>query len=241
MKCLIERPNVRTKNININQLKEQLQGQTVVSIQPVPDSPLEKTEFIVAMAQAAEQAGAKALRIEGVANVAAVSRAVNLPIIAIVKRDLTDSPVRITPYLCDVASLAEAGATIIAFDATNRERPESRDVIAKAIQESGCFAMADCSNFEDGLWANEVGVDIIGSTLSGYVGDEEPTEPDLQLVKQFSQAGFFTMAEGRYNTPELAAQAIAHGAVAVTVGSALTRLEVMIDWFNSATQAAGER
>lgn len=148
---------MRTKNININQLKEQLQGQTVVSIQPVPDSPLEKTEFIVAMAQAAEQAGAKALRIEGVANVAAVSRAVNLPIIAIVKRDLTDSPVRITPYLCDVASLAEAGATIIAFDATNRERPESRDVIAKAIQESGCFAMADCSNFEDGLWANEVG------------------------------------------------------------------------------------
>lgn len=232
---------MRTKNININQLKEQLQGQTVVSIQPVPDSPLEKTEFIVAMAQAAEQAGAKALRIEGVANVAAVSGAVNLPIIAIVKRDLTDSPVRITPYLCDVASLAEAGATIIAFDATNRERPESRDVIAKAIQESGCFAMADCSNFEDGLWANEVGVDIIGSTLSGYVGGEEPTEPDLQLVKQFSQAGFFTMAEGRYNTPELAAQAIAHGAVAVTVGSALTRLEVMIDWFNSATQAAGER
>ncbi|MCY9802391.1 N-acetylmannosamine-6-phosphate 2-epimerase [Vibrio scophthalmi] len=232
---------MRTKNININQLKEQLQGQTVVSIQPVPDSPLEKTEFIVAMAQAAEQAGAKALRIEGVANVAAVSRAVNLPIIAIVKRDLTDSPVRITPYLCDVASLAEAGATIIAFDATNRERPESRDVIAKAIQESGCFAMADCSNFEDGLWANEVGVDIIGSTLSGYVGGEEPTEPDLQLVRQFSQAGFFTMAEGRYNTPELAAQAIAHGAVAVTVGSALTRLEVMIDWFNSATQAAGER
>lgn len=232
---------MRTKNINIKQLKEQLQGQTVVSIQPVPDSPLEKTEFIVAMAQAAEQAGAKALRIEGVANVAAVSRAVNLPIIAIVKRDLADSPVRITPYLCDVASLAEAGATIIAFDATNRERPESRDVIAKAIQESGCFAMADCSNFEDGLWANEVGVDIIGSTLSGYVGGEEPTEPDLQLVKQFSQAGFFTMAEGRYNTPELAAQAIAHGAVAVTVGSALTRLEVMIDWFNSATQAVGER
>ena len=232
---------MRTKNINIKQLKEQLQGQTVVSIQPVPDSPLEKTEFIVAMAQAAEQAGAKALRIEGVANVAAVSRAVNLPIIAIVKRDLADSPVRITPYPCDVASLAEAGATIIAFDGTNRERPESRDVIAKAIQESGCFAMADCSNFEDGLWANEVGVDIIGSTLSGYVGGEEPTEPDLQLVKQFSQAGFFTMAEGRYNTPELAAQAIAHGAVAVTVGSALTRLEVMIDWFNSATQAVGER
>ena len=232
---------MKTKITNINKLKNYLQGQTVVSIQPVPGSPLEKTEFIVAMAQAAEQAGAKALRIEGVDNVAAVSSAVNLPIIAIVKRDLTDSPIRITPYLCDVASLAKAGATIIAFDATNRTRPETRDAIAQAIKESGCFAMADCSNFEDGLWANEVGVDIIGSTLSGYVGDEEPTEPDLQLVEQFYNAGFFTMAEGRYHTPELAAQAIAHGAVAVTVGSALTRLEVMIQWFNSATQEVGAR
>ncbi|GAK88057.1 N-acetylmannosamine-6-phosphate 2-epimerase [Vibrio ponticus] len=230
---------MRTNNLNIKQLKESLRGQTVVSIQPVPGSPLEKTEFIVAMAQAAEQAGAKALRIEGVDNVKAVSQAVNVPIIAIVKRDLTDSPVRITPYLCDVASLAEAGATIIAFDATNRARPESRDAIAKAIQATECFAMADCSSFEDGLWANEVGVEIIGSTLSGYVGGEEPTEPDLQLVEQFSKAGFFTMAEGRYNTPELAAQAIAHGATAVTVGSALTRLEVMIGWFNAQTQKAG--
>lgn len=230
---------MRTKSLNINELKALLQGQTVVSIQPVVGSPLEKTEFIVAMAQAAEQAGAQALRIEGVDNVKAVSNAVTIPIIGIVKRDLTDSPVRITPYVCDVASLAEAGATIIAFDATNRPRPENRDVIANAIKASGCFAMADCSNFEDGLWADEQGVDIIGSTLSGYVGNEEPTEPDLQLVEQFYKAGFFTMAEGRYNTPELAAKAIAHGATAVTVGSALTRLEVMIDWFNSETRKAG--
>ncbi|CSI68052.1 Putative N-acetylmannosamine-6-phosphate 2-epimerase [Vibrio mimicus VM603] len=49
------------------------------------------------------------------------------------------------------------------------------------------------------------------------------------------------MAEGRYNTPELAAKAIESGAVAVTVGSALTRLEVVTQWFNNATQAAGER
>jgi len=230
---------VRTNILNINQLKESLQGQTVVSIQPVTGSPLEKTDIIVAMAKAAELAGAKALRIEGAHNVEAVSQAVNLPIIAIVKRDLTDSPVRITPFVCDVDSLAKAGATIIAFDATNRVRPESRAVIANAIKATGCFAMADCSNFEDGLWANEQGVDIIGSTLSGYVDDEEPTEPDFQLVEQFSKAGFFTMAEGRYNTPELAAKAIAYGATAVTVGSALTRLEVMIQWFNSETQKAG--
>ncbi|MFB9215842.1 putative N-acetylmannosamine-6-phosphate 2-epimerase [Vibrio sinaloensis] len=233
------RPVVRTKSLNISELRASLLGQTVVSIQPVVGSPLEKTEFIVAMARAAEQAGAKAFRIEGVENVAAVAAAVSVPIIGIVKRDLQDSPVRITPFAKDVDDLANAGATIIAFDATDRIRPESREHIAEAIKNSGCFAMADCSCYEDGFWAGQQGVEIIGSTLSGYVGEHEPTEPDLQLVKQFSQAGFFTMAEGRYNTPELAAKAIESGAVAVTVGSALTRLEVVTHWFNSATQAAG--
>nr|WP_255555401.1 putative N-acetylmannosamine-6-phosphate 2-epimerase [Enterovibrio paralichthyis] len=222
-------------------MRKSLQGQTVVSIQPVAGSPLENTAFIAAMAQAAEQAGAKALRIEGVENVEAVSQVVNVPIIGIVKRDLIDSPIRITPFVCDVDSLANAGATIIAFDATNRPRPESREIIADAIRHSGCFSMADCSNFEDGEWAHSQGIDIIGTTLSGYVGGSIPDEPDLPLVKQFSDAGFFTMAEGRYNTPELAAKAIAHGAVAVTVGSALTRLEVVTQWFNNATQAAGVR
>ncbi|MDC5812098.1 N-acetylmannosamine-6-phosphate 2-epimerase [Vibrio europaeus] len=233
------RPVVRTKNQNINELKQSLQGQTVVSIQPVVGSPLEKTEFIVAMALAAEQAGAKALRIEGVENVAAVSGAVSIPIIGIVKRDLQGSPVRITPFASDVDDLANAGASVIAFDATDRARPESREHIAVAIKNSGCFAMADSSCFEDGAWAHSQGVEIIGSTLSGYVGEQEPVEPDLQLVKQFSLAGFFTMAEGRYNTPELAAKAIESGAVAVTVGSAITRLEVVTNWFNSATQTAG--
>ncbi|ENM5874966.1 N-acetylmannosamine-6-phosphate 2-epimerase [Vibrio mimicus] len=235
------RPVVRKNFLNIEELKRFLNGQTVVSIQPVTGSPLDKTDFIVAMAIAVEQAGAKALRIEGVNNVAAVSAAVTIPIIGIVKRDLPDSPVRITPFVSDVDGLANAGATVIAFDATDRTRPESRERIAQAIKNTGCFAMADCSTFEDGLWANSQGVEIVGSTLSGYVGDIEPTVPDFQLVKAFSEAGFFTMAEGRYNTPELAAKAIESGAVAVTVGSALTRLEVVTQWFNNATQAAGER
>jgi len=229
---------VRDKAVTINKLKQDLNGQTVVSIQPVVGSPLEKTDFIVAMAVAAEQAGARALRIEGIENVKAVALQVNIPIIGIVKRDLEDSPIRITPFAKDVKALEAAGASIIAFDATKRIRPEAREAIAEAIIQSECFAMADCSCFEDGLWAHEHGVEIIGSTLSGYMGGEEPTEPDFELVKQFSSAGFFTMAEGRFNTPELAAKAIKCGAVAVTVGSALTRLEVVTGWFNQATQTA---
>ena len=54
------------------------------------------------MALAAEQAGAVALRIEGVENLRAVRAQVKVPIIGIIKRDLDDSPVRITPYLEDI-------------------------------------------------------------------------------------------------------------------------------------------
>lgn len=93
---------MRKNFLNIEELKRFLNGQTVVSIQPVTGSPLDKTDFIVAMAIAVEQAGAKALRIEGVNNVAAVSAAVTIPIIGIVKRDLPDSPIRITPFVSDV-------------------------------------------------------------------------------------------------------------------------------------------
>lgn len=41
-------------------------GGLIVSCQPVPGSPLDKPEIVAAMALAAEQAGAVALRIEGV-------------------------------------------------------------------------------------------------------------------------------------------------------------------------------
>ena len=46
------------------------------------------------------------------------------------------------------------------------------------------------------------------------------------------------MAEGRVNTPELAALAMAAGADAVTVGSALTRLEHVTGWFAEAIRRA---
>ena len=93
--------------------KVKAQGGLIVSCQPVPGSPLDKPDIIAAMALAAEQAGAVALRIEGIENVRAVSALVSVPIIGIVKRDLPDSPVRITPWLEDVDALAGAGAIIV--------------------------------------------------------------------------------------------------------------------------------
>jgi N-acylglucosamine-6-phosphate 2-epimerase len=71
----------------------------------------------------------------------------------------------------------------------------------------------------------------VGTTLSGYTGGPVPGSPDLDLVGRLAAAGCRVMAEGRYDTPALAAQALSRGAWAVTVGSALTRLEVATGWF----------
>lgn len=65
-------------------------------------SPMDKPEIVAAMAQAAASAGAVAVRIEGIENLRTVRPHLSVPIIGIIKRDLTGSPVRITPYLQDV-------------------------------------------------------------------------------------------------------------------------------------------
>ena len=89
---------------NVKQL-----GGLIVSCQPVPGSPLDKPEIVAAMALAAVNTGAVAVRIEGLNNLKATRELISVPIIGIIKRDLPDSPVRITPFLEDVDALAQAG------------------------------------------------------------------------------------------------------------------------------------
>lgn len=225
-------------NLSHQQILEQIKHGLIASCQPVDNGPMDSPEIVAAMAQASVIGGAAGLRIEGIENLKAVRKVVNIPIIGIVKRDLPDSPVRITPFLKDVEDLAAAGADIIAFDGTNRVRPTTIEATVKHIKELGCLAMADCSNFTEGMYCQNLGVEIIGSTMSGYTGGEVPDEPDYQLVKDLNAAGCRVMAEGRYNTPELAKVAIEIGAYSVTVGSALTRLEHIVSWFANAVKSA---
>jgi len=213
-------------------------GGLIVSCQPVPGSPLDKPEIVAAMALAAEQAGAVALRIDGVENLRATLSRVRGPVIGIIKRDLDDSPVRITPYLEDIDALVQAGADIIAVDGTERERPVPVSMLVARIHQHNRVAMADCSSLKDGLACHSLGVEIIGTTLSGYTTAYTPDEPDLELVKALTETGCRVNAEGRYNTPAQAAEAMRRGAWAVTVGSAITRLEHICQWYNAALKEA---
>lgn len=219
---------------------ERLRGGLVVSCQPVDNGPMDRPEIVAAMAQAAVAGGAVGLRIEGIANLRATRPLVDVPIIGIVKRDLDDSPVRITVTVSDVSALIEAGADIVAYDATPRTRTDAREDILAAILARGAVAMADCATEEDARGALAAGAAVIGTTLSGYTTETTSCDdgPDLALLGRFRDLAGFVMAEGRFNTPSRAAGAMRAGADAVTVGSALTRLEIITGWFADAVRSA---
>ena len=216
-----------------NKILKSIKNKIIVSCQPNEEGPQDNTKIVVSMAQAAIIGGCGGLRIEGYKNILAVRNKIKLPIIGIIKNDLKNYKVRITPLIKDVEKIIKSGADIIAYDATSRKRPFStKDIILK-IKQSKCLAMADCSNLEDAKKAIIEGADIIGTTLSGYVGKKikDTKKPDINLVRKFKKLDCFVMAEGRYNSPELARKAILAGADAVTIGSAITRIDNITNWY----------
>jgi N-acylglucosamine-6-phosphate 2-epimerase len=225
----------------MSHLLDTLRGHLVVSCQPVPGGPLDRPEITAAFALAALDGGARGLRIEGIANLVAVRAVTRAPIIGLIKADLPDSPVRITPTVADAQALVVAGADIVAFDATDRPRPEPLAEIIAAIHAAGALAMADCATPDDGRRAAALGCAVLGSTMSGYTGGPVPEGPDLALVTALAALGRFTVAEGRYQSPADAAAGLRAGADAVVVGSAITRPEHVTQWFVAAMDAAKAR
>ncbi|WP_245445056.1 N-acetylmannosamine-6-phosphate 2-epimerase [Pseudaminobacter soli (ex Li et al. 2025)] len=213
---------------------ETLKNGLIVSCQPVKGGAMDNAAMVVGFALAAIDGGAAGLRIESADYVAAARAATDKPIIGLVKRDLDDSPVRITPWLDDVDALAAAGADIIAYDATQRTRPVPTKALVERIHAHGRVAMADCSIIKDAEQALAEGAEIVGSTLAGYTGPVEPTEPDLELISAMRKLTPHVVAEGNVRTPALAQEALAAGAAMVVVGSAITRPEHVTQWFRAA-------
>jgi len=200
------------------------QGTLIVSCQARADNPLHGPQFMGAMAQAAAEGGAGAIRANGAADVAAV-RAANLPVVGINKVFSERFDVYITPNFAAAREIAEAGCDIIALDCTRRERDGAtvNELIRRIREELGKPVFADVSDLDEGLAAEQMGADYVATTLSGYTGGPKPLAPDLDLVERLARACRVpVVAEGRYNTPDLARAALDAGAHAVVVGTMIT-------------------
>jgi len=180
-----------------------------------------------AIARAAELGGAVGIRAEGTADVRAIKDAVGVPVIGLIKRDVPGSPVRITPSVEDALAVADAGADMVAVDATLRPRPgglSARDFLAELAGALEPPLLADVDSLEAGVAARAAGADAVATTLSGYAGDgSPPEEPDVELVGRLAaELDCPVLAEGRYSTPTQVAAALDAGAFAVVVGTAIT-------------------
>lgn len=216
-------------------LLEQLRGTLIVSCQANPGSPLREPYIISRLALAAEQGGAAGLRIQGFEDVAAVRAVSKLPIIGLTKTDRADTEVYITPTAAEAVRLAELGCEIVALDATSRPRPEALAEMFAAVHAAGALVMGDISTLEEAQAAYEAGADIVSTTLSGYTAHSHAgSGADWALMDELREAKLAFIAEGRLNVPADAAQAMRRGALAVVVGSAITRPDVITSWFKNA-------
>ena len=202
-----------------------LQG-LIVSCQARIDNPLHGPAFMSAMALSAVQGGAQAIRANGVEDIRAIKSQVKVPIIGINKIFSSKSEIYITPNKKSAMEVANAGASVIAIDATARHRIfEPLDEIVKYIKNDlKCLLLADVSNLDEALEAEELGADFIATTLSGYTKTCPQTNaPDLDLVKILvKKCEKPIIAEGRYESAKQISSALKLGATAVVVGTAIT-------------------
>lgn len=223
---------------------EELRHKLIVSCQALPDEPLHSDFIMARMAVAAKEGGASGIRANSVADIAAIQKAVDLPIIGIIKRDYQDADVYITATMKEVDELMTVRSDIIAIDATTSTRPngESLKEFFQKVKEKypDQLWMADCSTIDEMLTADQLGFDYIGTTLVGYTkqsqGDKIESN-DFEIIrKALSQLSHPLIAEGNIDTPDKVRRVLELGAYSVVVGSAITRPQLITKKFVEATK-----
>jgi len=196
---------------------ERLSGKLIVSCQ----------DYVESMVAAAVRGGAAGLRVNSPRYVRLARAMTELPIIGCNKIFFPNTEICITPSTRAAMALVRAGADIVALDCTTRRRPrQSAAQMIAAIHDAGALALADLSSIEDGLRAVEEGADLLATTLA--------PDFDPELIHSLARLGRPVLAEGHITSPERAKEAIAAGAWAVCVGTAITRPHWITEQFNKA-------
>lgn len=218
---------------------ESVKGKLIVSCQALPNEPLHSSFIMGRMALAAKEGGAEGIRANTKADIEEIKKNVDLPIIGIVKRDYSDSDVYITPTIKEVDELIDVNADVIALDATNNLRPESKDLktFYNEIRTKypNQLLMADCSTVDEAIQADKLGFDFIGTTLVGYTEQSKNLKidaNDFEIIKQIiDNVKAHVIAEGNINTPQKARRVLELGCYSVVVGSIITRPQLITKAF----------
>lgn len=219
---------------------DKVKGRLIVSCQALENEPLHSSFIMGRMAKAAQEGGAVGIRAQGVDDIIEIKKVTELPVIGIIKRNYEDSDIYITPTKKEVDELLTTGCEMIALDATNRVRPNNEDLkeIINYIKENNVLVMADISNYDEAVKAQEYGVDCVSTTLSGYTPYTETLDgPDFVLMERLvKDLKIPIIAEGKVNTPQDLKKVFELGVHSSVVGSAITRPQLITEKFVKAIE-----
>ena len=224
----------------MNPVLEQIRHRMLVSCQGYDERTFHTAEDMLAMANAAYLGGCAGFRLNSPQYVKLIKEHFpDMPVIGIWKRKKEGSNVYITPDVESVLELQEAGADIIALDATFQKNHldmygyETIRAVKKERPE--VLLMADCSTFEEAERACEAGADIVSTTMSGYTSYSGKKDgPDYEMLKKCSGLlPCFVICEGRIWSREDALLCFHSGADAIVVGTAITNPKLITERFVS--------
>lgn len=222
-------------------LLSSLKGRLIVSCQADPGDPMDDLDTLTRVATSVLRGGAAALRAEGANSIQSFRKITDRPIIGMVKAKDANGEVYITPTFASAKAVSEAGADIIALDCTHRRLSEAEpwpELIHRIHTDLGRLALADIASLEDGLAAQDAGANAVATTLYGYTaetaGIRQMSWPLLEALVALLKIP--VIAEGHIQQPEDVCKALAFGAHAVLVGSAITRPQTITARFVAATE-----
>ena len=220
-------------------IRDNLKNEIIISSQAMVGEPFYDEKCMLAMMLSAINGGAKALRVAGARDVRNAKKLGTI-VIGLTKPEKLpenwESIVYITPGVKEVQELIDADADIIALDGTKRPRPDGSTLkeLIDLIHSANKLVMADISTYDEGINAENLGADIISTTLAGYTDESMPAKdtPDFELlerlVKNLKSPVFL---EGRVWYPEEVKKAFELGAWSVVIGSAVTRPHLIVKRF----------
>jgi N-acylglucosamine-6-phosphate 2-epimerase len=198
---------------------EKINQGLIVSCQARKGQPFDTPELLVNMALAAYEGGAVGIRADTPEIITKIRKAVPLPIIGIHKKRVPGRKIFITPDYEDAFGVAKTGAEIISLECTFQDNRKETlpEIVEKLHKKFSCLLMADIATYEEAQFAENIGFDLVATTLVGYTDYTSKTEDfDFKLLDQMvTNLRIPVIAEGHLRTPSEAAEAIRHGAFAV--------------------------
>ena len=221
-----------------------------VSCQPATgNEPFYDFEFIKRFALAAESGGAKAVRIEGKDNVKSLLPLINIPIIALLKKQKKNflEKRNITISYDDIFQLYSVGARIIAVDFTFRENCDKGFYagLMKRIRLDmpDLKIFADISTIEEAFMAENLGVDYISTTLTGYTEQSKNAKtPNFTILEEIKNSIKIPyIAEGGFANEKHIQKILELDCYGVVIGTAITRPHVITANFVKQIEGQNEK